>query len=77
MIKEITGMEIGDWIKEKRRAAGLRQYELAKMIPVNKNTMSRYETGEKVPTWDIVEKIVEILGAEIVIREKADESRIN
>lgn len=66
-------MEIGDWIKERRREKGLKQYELAKMIPVNNNTLSRYETGEKVPTWDIVEKIAEILGAEIVLRERAYE----
>jgi len=40
------------------------------MIPVNKNTFSRYMTGEVIPPLDICEKICRILGAELVIREK-------
>lgn len=76
MKREITSVEFGDWVKEKRRKAGMRQDVLAGMIPVNKNTLSRYVTGEKTPPLDVVEKICEIFGAELVIRENAyDEGR--
>lgn len=73
MKREVTSIEFGQWIKEKRKAAGLKQYELARMIPINSNTLSRYVTGEKLPSLDIAERICEIFGAELVIREKGDE----
>ena len=69
MRQEIVNLDFGRWIKEKRRKAGLKQYELARMIPVNQNTLSRYETGEKLPPLDVVEKICEIFKAELLIRE--------
>ena len=76
MKREITYIDFGQWVNEKRRAAGIRQHELARMIPVNKNTLSRYTSGEKTPPLEVVEKICEIFGAELVIREKGyDEGR--
>ena len=73
MRREITSIDFGEWIKEKRRAKGLKQYELAKMIPMNPGTLSRYVTGEVAPPLDIAEKICELLGAELVIRETGND----
>lgn len=73
MKREIQSVAFGEWVAEKRKSAGHKQYEFAKMIPVNKNTLSRYETGEKMPTLDVAERIAELLGAEIVIKEKGHE----
>lgn len=76
MKREIADLDFGKWVTEKRRAAGIRQHELAAMIPVNKNTLTRYTSGDRVPPLDVVEKICEIFGAELVIREKDyDEGR--
>jgi len=44
--------------------------DLAKMIPTNKNTLSRWETGDRLPTLDNAERLAEIFGAELVLREK-------
>ena len=73
MKREVTTISFGGWLKEKRRAAKKKQYELAKEIPVNANTLSRYETGERLPTLDVAERICELFGAEIIIREKGIE----
>lgn len=73
MRREVTSIDFGAWITEKRRKMGIKQYKLAAMIPVSENTMSRYVTGDKVPPLDICEKICEILGAELVIKENDEE----
>lgn len=72
MKREITSVDFGEWIKEKRRKAGLKQYELARMIPVSADTLSRYVIGDRVPPLDVAEKICEIFGAELIIREKGN-----
>ena len=73
MKREVTTITFGSWLKEKRRAAKKKQYDLAKEIPINANTLSRYETGERLPTLDVAERICELFGAEIIIREKGIE----
>lgn len=73
MKREITAIDFGQWIKEKRKAKGMLQGELSRMIPLNKNTLSRYETGDRLPPLDIAERICEILGAELVVREYGQE----
>lgn len=72
MKREVMSVNFGMWVREKRRKAGLKQYELADMIPCNPNTLSRYVTGEKIPPLDVAERICEVLGAELVIKEKGD-----
>ena len=76
MKREVNHVEFGDWVKEKRRQKGLKQYELAKMIPLNPGTLSRYVMGDVMPPLDIAEKICSILGAELIIREKGYETEI-
>jgi transcriptional regulator with XRE-family HTH domain len=73
MKREITAIDFGQWIKEKRKAKGMLQGDLSRMIPLNKNTLSRYETGDRLPPLDIAERICEILGAELVVREHGQE----
>jgi len=70
MRHEIKSIDFGQWVKAKRKAAGLNQVDLAKMIPTNKNTLSRWETGDRLPTLDNAERLAEIFGAELVLREK-------
>lgn len=49
-------------IKELRKEKGLTQAELAKLIGVNPVTLSRYETGDRKPKIDKLEKMAEIFG---------------
>lgn len=58
--------------KEKRIEAGLRQEDLARLAGCDTHSISRYETGERVPCLEIAIKISEALKSnvnEIFLRE--------
>ena len=58
--------------KQKRIDAGFRQEDLAKLAGCNKHSISRYETGERIPCLEIAIKISEALKSnvnEIFLRE--------
>lgn len=52
-------------IKELRKVAGLSQKALAKATNVNRVSISRYETGERVPTLNVAAKIAQALDCKI------------
>jgi len=47
--------------KEKRIKAGLRQEDLARLAGCDTHSISRYETGERVPCLEIAIRISEAL----------------
>lgn len=47
-------------IAELRKAVGLTQKELAKKLEISPVTLSRYETGDRIPNFDILKKMSEI-----------------
>lgn len=49
------------FLRERRLAAGLTQQELADLLQVAKNTISRYETGEREPGVTEIFRISEAL----------------
>ena len=51
-------------VKELRKAQGLKQADLAKMIGISSSLMSRYEHGEMEPPRDRLEAIAEALGVD-------------
>ncbi len=58
--------------KQKRIDAGLRQEDLARLAGRNTHSISRYETGERIPCLEIAIKISEALQSsvnEIFLRE--------
>lgn len=66
----IETIDFGRWMKSKRKKMKLSQEELARIIISNKNTISRYETGDRFPPLDVAETIVKVLGGEFIILEK-------
>lgn len=62
-VKELSNMTIGDRIREKRDEHGMTLEDIAKLIGVSRQTMSRYETGaiKGVPS-DKIELIAKALG---------------
>lgn len=56
-----NSMSIGEKIKKYRKEKGLTQRELADKLNIATNSLSRYETGERRPPIDMIEKIAEIL----------------
>ena len=68
-------MPIGEFIRKKRRLMGYNQMDFADMLGVNQGTLSRWEMGDRTPTFDLAKDIVEYLGGEILIVNKKQEEK--
>ena len=55
---------LGKRIKDARKAKGLTQDQLAKMLGIGTSNISYMETGKFAPSIENFEKLVEILGVE-------------
>ncbi|MDD4144895.1 MAG: helix-turn-helix transcriptional regulator [Prolixibacteraceae bacterium] len=62
--------EIGEQIKERRKALRVSQPDLAEMAGISINTLYKIERGQANPTVQILNKIAEILGMEVKIEVK-------
>jgi transcriptional regulator with XRE-family HTH domain len=60
-------MAISDLIREARRRAGLTQAELARRAGVPKSTVGRAETGARIPSSEMVERLVRAAGLEVSV----------
>lgn len=49
------------WLIDLRKSKGLTQEELAKIVGISQNSISRFETGESIPKPVIAKKIAKIL----------------
>ncbi|MBR3680586.1 MAG: helix-turn-helix domain-containing protein [Clostridia bacterium] len=56
---------ISDNIRFYRKKANLTQAELGKIVGVGKSNISMYETGDRVPPLDIIEKLADLFGVDI------------
>lgn len=52
-------------LKELRKKAGLKQFELADLSGIDPNLVSRYERGESMPTLETAQKLALSLGVNI------------
>ena len=59
-----------DVIRELRNEKGLTLRQLAERANVSDSAVSRWENGERVPNVDAYIRIIEALGAEVVIIRK-------
>lgn len=69
----MNNKEIGKFIKELRIKAGLSQKELADMIYVSREAVSKWETGKNMPTYDIILILADLFKVsvdEILLGEK-------
>lgn len=55
-------------VREARKRAGLTQAELADRACVPQSTIARIETGTRIPSSDMVERLVRAAGFEIRVR---------
>ncbi len=58
-------MKLGEKIKYLRKSKGISQEELAVMLKVNRNYLSRVETEKSEPTASILKKIAQIFGIDL------------
>lgn len=52
-------------LKEFRLSKGITQEELAEKLNVGQNTISQWETGERIPRVPTVLKLAEVLGCSV------------
>ena len=67
-------MVLGYRIKKLRKERLLSQAELGKMIGVSKVSISGYESGNRVPSMEILEKIIDIfdISADYILGREID-----
>ena len=58
-------MKLGEKIKQLRKSKGISQEELAFMLKINRNYLSRIETGKSEPTSSILKNIAEIFSVDL------------
>lgn len=61
---------IGTLIKERRKSLGLTQPHLADLADISVNTLYKLERGQNNPTLEVLEKITDVLGLELVLQVK-------
>ncbi len=57
-------MKLGEKIKQLRKRKGISQEELATMLKINRNYLSRIETGKSEPTSSILKNIAVIFSVD-------------
>lgn len=58
-------MKLGEKIKSLRKSKGISQEELASMLKINRNYLSRIETGKSEPTSGILRDIATIFSVDL------------
>ena len=58
-------MQLGSYIKSRRKNIGLTQVELAEKVGLTPLTIRRYESGEREPAVSDWEKICDVLGMKL------------
>ena len=58
-------MKLGEKFKQLRKSKGISQEELAVMLKINRNYLSRIETGKSEPTSSILKHIAEIFKVDL------------
>lgn len=61
---------IGTIIKNRRNTLSITQKELADFAGVSINTLTKIERGEANPSYEVLNKILDTLGMEIIIKVK-------
>jgi len=65
--------EIGIEIKRRRKYLSITQEDLAEITGISRRSLQYIEKGEMNPSIEQLEKILEALGLEIMIRTKINE----
>lgn len=58
-------MKLGEKIKQLRKSKGISQEELASTLKINRNFLSRIETGKSEPTASMLKNIAKIFNVDL------------
>ena len=62
--------QLGETIKSRRNELGITQPHLAELAKVSTNTLYKLERGQGNPSLDVLNKLSEILGLELMLDVK-------
>ena len=62
--------KFGQIIKQRRKILSVTQKELAELAGIGINTLTKIERGETNPSLDVLQKVLDTLGMEMVIQVK-------
>jgi y4mF family transcriptional regulator len=62
--------ELGSMLKQRRKDLGITQPHLAEIAGISKNTLYKLERGESNPSWEIVLKLMDVLGLSLQLEVK-------
>lgn len=65
--------ELSAVLKERRKATGVTQRDVAELCDVAVHTISDLESGKGNPTLDVLARICEVLGLEITLQPRSIE----
>ena len=65
--KFFPDMNLGEYIRKKRRLAGMSQMEMAEVFGIDQGTLSKWEREVTSPPFDVASYIVKKLGGEVWI----------
>lgn len=63
-------MVINEILKKERENRNLTQGELSELSGISKRSISHWETGNRMPHFDNIEPVLDVLGLKIEIVEK-------
>jgi transcriptional regulator with XRE-family HTH domain len=67
---------ISDILKYLRKSKKLKQSEIASTANIAVSTISGYETNYSQPTFEMIEKIADICGYDIIFRDRKTEYEV-
>ncbi|MBK8298153.1 MAG: helix-turn-helix transcriptional regulator [Saprospiraceae bacterium] len=62
--------QLGETIKHRRKELGITQPHLAELAKVSTNTLYKLERGQGNPSLDVLNKLAEVLGMELLLEVK-------
>ena len=68
---------ISDILKYLRKSKKLKQSEVASTANIAVSTISGYETNYSLPTFEMIEKIADICGYDIIFRNRKTEYEVS
>ena len=66
----MNAKEVGETIKNRRKELNIIQPHLAELAGISVNTLYKIERGQNNPTFDVLVKILEVLGLELKIETR-------
>lgn len=61
---------LGETIKKRRKELSITQPHLAELANVSTNTLYKLERGQGNPSFDVLNKLAEVLGMELTLQVK-------